>query len=61
MADAEDAIVESYTEALFPVSQNVFVLEGDFGSDADAAQVVAGSSSAQVLCVSSLELTFYVV
>jgi hypothetical protein len=47
MADAEDAAVQSYVEALLPVSQNVFVLEGDFGSDTDATQVVARSSSAQ--------------
>ena len=49
MADAEDAIVESYEEALLPVSQKVFVLEGDFGSDTDATQVLAGSSSVQGL------------
>ena len=58
MADAEDATVESYVEALLPVSQNVFVLEGDFGSDTDAAQVVAGSSSAQGLGVAPLALPF---
>ncbi len=47
MTDAEDATIESYMEALLPVSRNVFVLEGDFGSDTDAAQVLAGSLSAQ--------------
>ena len=49
MADAEYATVESYVEA-----QNVFVLEGDFGSDTDAAQAVAGSSSAHGLGVAPL-------
>ena len=58
MADAEDATVESYVEALLPVSQNVFVLEGDFGSDTDAAQVLAGSSSAQGLGVAPLALPY---
>ena len=43
-------------EALLPVSQNVFVLEGDFGSDTDADQVLAGSSSAQGLGVAQLAL-----
>ena len=58
MADAEDATVETYVEALLPVSQNAFVLEGDFGSDTDAAQVVARSSTAQGLGVAPLALPF---
>ena len=58
MADAEDATIETYMEALLPVSQNVFVLEGDFGSDTDAAQVLAGSSSAQGLGVAPLALPY---
>ena len=58
MADAEDAIVENYVEALLPVSQNVFVFERDVGSDTDATQVVAISSSAQGLGVGPLALPF---
>ena len=58
MADAEDATIESYMEALLPVSQNVFVLEGNFGPDTDAAQALAGSSSAQGLGVVPLALPF---
>ena len=54
LADAEGATIETYMEALLQVSQNVFVLEGDFGSDTDAAQVLARSSSAQGLGVAQL-------
>ena len=54
MADAEDATVAVYVEALLPVSQNVFVLEGDVGSDTDATQVVAISSTARGLGVAPL-------
>ena len=58
VADAEDAAVDNYVEALLPGPQNVFVLEGDFGSDTDATQVVALSSSAQGLGVAPLALPF---
>ena len=58
MTDAEDATIETYMEALLPVSQNVFVLEGDFGSNTDAAQVLARSSSAQGLGVARLALPY---